>query len=81
MFFIIFISIFIFKGVLYLLGAVLLKYYFKNEDSSFIRIASLSFLIIYYITIILYNKTHEEANLCMILLYGIVYRIIANLIV
>ena len=76
-----FISIFIFKGILYILGDILIKIYFKNEDSPFIVIASLSFLIFYYITIILHNKAHEETNLCMIILYGIVYGIIAILIV
>jgi hypothetical protein len=78
--FIIFICIFIFKGVLYILGDVLIKYYFKNKDSPFIVIASLSFLIIYYITIILYNEANEATNLCMILLFGIAYGIIAILI-
>ena len=79
--FVFFISIFIFKGILYILGDILIKIYFKNEDSPFIVIASLSFLIFYYITIILHNKAHEETNLCMIILYGIVYGIIAILIV
>ena len=78
--FIYFICIFIFKGVLYILGDVLIKYYFKNKDSPFIVIASLSFLIIYYITIILYNEANEATNLCMILLFGIAYGIIAILI-
>jgi hypothetical protein len=79
-YFIFFICIFIFKGVLYILGDVLIKYYFKNKDSPFIVIASLSFLIIYYITIILYNEANEATNLCMILLFGIAYGIIAILI-
>ena len=79
-YFIFFICTFIFKGVLYILGDVLIKYYFKNKDSPFIVIASLSFLIIYYITIILYNEANEATNLCMILLFGIAYGIIAILI-
>ena len=75
-----FISIFIFKGFLYILGEVLIKFYFKDEDGRFIVIASLSFVICYYIIIIFHNNVIEEPNLCIILLYGLVFGIIAILI-
>ena len=77
---IVFISIFIFKGLLYILGYVLIKFYFKDEDGRFIVIASLSFVIFYYTIIIQYNVAIKEPNLCMILLFGLVFGIIAILI-
>ena len=77
---ILFISIFIFKGILYILGEVLIKFYFKDENGRFIVIASLSFVIFYYIIIILLNDKIEEPNLCMILLFGLVFGIITILI-
>ena len=77
---IVFISIFIFKGFLYIIGEVLIKFYFKDEDGRFIVIASLSFVICYYIIIIFHNNVIEEPNLCIILLYGLVFGIIAILI-
>ena len=77
---IVFISIFILKGFLYILGEVLIQFYFKDEDGRFIVIASLSFVIFYYIIIIMHNNAFKEPNLCTILLYGLVFGIIAILI-